>query len=208
MIRLYKDLNDYELIYLASENNDEANNLLFEKYKPIIINIANRLMKYVKNTGLELNDLIQEGMLGLNQAIINFNSEKNVTFYTFAVTCIERKILSSVIKANRQKNKILNESLSFAITDDLDQMKEYEKLLSDNSYNPEYIIENDEQESNLFELASKILTDFELSVFELKVNNFTYHEIADILEKTPKAIDNALQRIKSKLKKGLNEKNN
>ena len=69
----YREYNDYELLNYISENNEEANEILFEKYKPLIVNISNKLYKYCKNKGLELNDLIQEGMLGLNLALKNYD---------------------------------------------------------------------------------------------------------------------------------------
>ncbi|MDD2391738.1 MAG: sigma-70 family RNA polymerase sigma factor [Bacilli bacterium] len=199
----YKTLNDFELIYYAKENDEDANELLYAKYKPLIVSMAAKMFKYTNQCGIEINDLIQEGMLGFSYAINSFNEEKNVTFYTYATTCVERKIISAITKANRQKNKILNESLPIEINSDDDQEKQFDKLLSDNSYNPENIIVGDEFQMELLEIANRILTDYEYKVFELKINQFSYIEIAQILEKTPKAIDNALQRIKFKIKRAL-----
>jgi len=169
------------------------------------MNYSTQYYKYIKHTGLEVNDLIQEGMLGLNKAITSFSEEKNVLFYTYAVTCIKRAIITSIIRANRQKNRPLNSSISFENNLDL---TENDKLMYDNSYNPEYIIEANESRDDLNKIAKKVLTDFELKVFDLRVNNFSYNEIAELLGKTNKSIDNAIQRIKLKLKKELNEKNN
>ena len=201
----YEDYNDYELVYLVKEDNSDANEILFNKYTPIIMNYSTQYYKYVKNTGLEINDLVQEGMLGLNNAINSFTEDKNVLFYTYAVTCIKRSIITAVVSANRQKNKPLNSSISFENNVDL---TENDKLLYDNSYNPEYIIEANESKSDLNKIAREVLTDFELKVFDLRANNFSYNEIASLLSKTSKSIDNAIQRIKQKLKKVLNEKNN
>ncbi len=203
----YKTLNDFELIYYAKENNEDANDLLYEKYKPLIISMASKMFRYANRCGIDINDLIQEGMLGFSYAINSFNEEKNVTFYTYATTCVERKIISAITKANRQKNKILNESLPIEISSDDDQEKQFDKLLSDNSYNPENIVVGDEFQVELLEIANRVLTDYEYKVFELKINQFSYTEIAQILEKTPKAVDNALQRIKFKIKKELDNGN-
>lgn len=197
----YRDYNDYELLSYISEKNEEASEVLFEKYRPLILATANRMLGYCKNTGLELNDLIQEGMLGLNLAMNSFNEEKDTSFYTYAKMCIERKIISQVVASRRLKHKVLNDSLSLENTDENNTDYVYDKSLTDNSYNPEEILFNGENEKDLVKEVSDILTDFEAQVFELKINGFDYKEIAEILDKDIKAIDNALQRIKVKIKK-------
>lgn len=197
----YRDYNDYELLSYISEKNEEASEVLFEKYRPLILATANRMLGYCKNTGLELNDLIQEGMLGLNLAMNSFDEEKDTSFYTYAKMCIERKIISQVVSSRRLKHKVLNDSLSLENTDENNSDYVYDKSLTDNSYNPEEILFNGENEKDLVKEVSDILTDFEAQVFELKINGFDYKEIAEILDKDIKAIDNALQRIKVKIKK-------
>ena len=197
----YRDYNDYELLSYISEKNEEASEVLFEKYRPLILATANRMLGYCKNTGLELNDLIQEGMLGLNLAMNSFDEEKDTSFYTYAKMCIERKIISQVVASRRLKHKVLNDSLSLENTDENNTDYVYDKSLTDNSYNPEEILFNGENEKDLVKEVSDILTDFVAQVFELKINGFDYKEIAEILDKDIKAIDNALQRIKVKIKK-------
>ena len=202
----YRDYNDYELLSYISEKNEEASEVLFEKYRPLILATANRMLGYCKNTGLELNDLIQEGMLGLNLAMNSFDEEKDTSFYTYAKMCIERKIISQVVSSRRLKHKVLNDSLSLENTDENNTDYVYDKSLTDNSYNPEEILFNGENEKDLVKEVSDILTDFEAQVFELKINGFDYKEIAEILDKDIKAIDNALQRVKRKLEKYLDVK--
>lgn len=197
----YKDYNDYELLSYVSEESEEAKEVLFEKYNPLIITTANRFYCYCKNTGIELNDLIQEGRLGLNLAINSFTEDKDTTFYTLAKICIERKMISMIISARRQKHRILNESLSLEGIADLNETFTFEKSLEDNSYNPESILVSHENEEELIKEMSNTLTDLEIQVFELKINGFDYREIAEILDKDLKSIDNAIQRIKVKLKK-------
>lgn len=197
----YRDYNDFELLSYVSENNEEASEVLFEKYRPLIVATANRMYCYCKNTGLEINDLIQEGLLGLNLAMNSFSNEKDTGFYTYAKKCIERKIISLVVGARRLKHKVLNESLSLEINDNMSSSYICEKNLEDNSYNPESILVNSESIEELMKEVNKHLTDFEIQVFELKLNGFEYREIAEILDKDTKSIDNALQRIKNKIKK-------
>jgi len=199
----YRDFNDNELIAYIKENNEEANNIIFEKYRPLIVGAASRMFNYCKNSGLELNDLIQEGMLGLNQALNSFDTTRDVTFYTYAKTCIERKIVSLVVSSRRLKHKILNESISIEIYNDNDEFVNLDKLLSDSSTDPETIMFDNEQNNELIDKIKNQLTPFEQQVFELKINNFNYNEIAEILDKDSKSIDNALQRIKIKIKEKI-----
>ena len=199
----YRDYNDNELLLYISENNEEASSIMFEKYTPLIITIANKMYKYCPNSGLEISDLIQEGMLGLNSAILSYNEENENVFYTFARKCIERKMISLMVAANRQKHRLLNESLSLNDTLDND-IFELEEHLGDNSYNPEYRLFEHETEDELINGFKKNLSELEDEVFLLKFGVLNYKEIAVVLDKEPKTIDNALQRIKIKLKKYLN----
>ena len=108
----YRSFNDNELLSYICESNEEANTILFKKYEPLINSLAHKMFKYCKNSGLEVNDLIQEGMLGLNLAINHYDEQKDTTFFTFAKKCIERKMISMIMSTKRLKHKILNESLS------------------------------------------------------------------------------------------------
>ena len=81
---MYNDQNDYELLYLVSENNEDAKELFYKKYKPIIEMKASKYKKYAESKGYDFNDLVQEGMIGLSQAINDFSEQKDVQFNTFA----------------------------------------------------------------------------------------------------------------------------
>ncbi len=201
----YHDYNDFELLSYIEENNEEASEILFKKYEPLINSFASKMFSYCKNSGLELNDLVQEGRLGLNLAInnYNYNHNKNAKFYTYAKMCIERNIISMALRAKRLKHKVLNESISLEF--DEDERYKINNIISDDSYNPEKQILDYENEKELIENIKSVLTDFEQQVFELKLSSFTYKEIAEILERDIKSIDNALQRIKIKIKEQLNK---
>lgn len=201
----YKDYNDYELLNFVSES-DEANEILYAKYRPFIEITARKMYKYCQNKGIDTNDLIQEGMIALNHAIKTFDETKDVTFYTYAKTCIERKLISEIVATKRLKHKILNESLSLELANEDGEDVNVENLLGDNSYNPEQILMNYEINKELIEEIRLILTDYEEQVFDLKINDFSYKEIAEILDRSPKAVDNAIQRIKIKIKEYLKNK--
>lgn len=202
----YKDYNDNEILSYINEANEEAIELIYEKYKPLINKIATNLYKkYCKNTGLDISDLTQEGMIGLNSAINHYKENKDVLFYTYAKTCIERKIISSVIAANRQKHKVLNDSISFEI--ELDNNINLEAFFGDTEYNPENIVISREENDELLSKIENVLTNVELQVLQLKLDGFEYKEIASIIDKDVKAVDNAVQRIRQKIKKIINESN-
>lgn len=198
----YRDYNDHELLQYISENNEEASNIMFDKYNPLIVTIATKLFKHCNGLGLEISDLVQEGRLGLNTAILSFNEKKDNVFYTFARKCIETKMFSLIVSARRQKHRVLNESLSLNEKYD-DSVFELEDYLGDNSYNPELRFMEHEEEERLITDFSKKLTNFEEEVFLLKITGLDYKEISNILDKDTKAVDNALQRIKIKLKQYL-----
>lgn len=204
----YKNYNDYEILSYIAESNEEAMDVMFEKYQPLIQTTANRMFYYCKNTGLEFNDLIQEGMLGLNLAIRTFENNKDTSFYTYAKMCIERKMITLIVSSTRLKHKILNESISIESSDEYDEDYINQKCLEDNSFNPENILLDSENKEELLNRAKDILTDFEFQVFELKRHGFNYREISEILAKEAKAIDNALQRIRIKIKEILDKRIN
>ena len=194
----YKDFNDYELLSYIAEGNEEANNIIIKKYEPLINKIALKILPFCKNNGLDLSDLVQEGMIGLNHAIEKYHEMGSALFYTYANKCIERKMISVVISSNRNKNKILNESISYDDDENL-----LLKFIKDSSPSPEEVLISEELEEKLLSKIKGKLTDLEEQVFTLLINGFKYKEIAQILDKEEKSIDNTIQRLKSKIKKVL-----
>ena len=114
----YRDYNDNEVLSYIYENNEEASEILYKKYEPLINLTATKFFKYCKSSGLELNDLIQEGMMGLTNAINHFDESKDTLFYSFARTCIERKMISIIVSTRTQKHQVLNNSISFESFED------------------------------------------------------------------------------------------
>ena len=193
---MYNDYNDYELLNLIAENSEDANNILFKKYEPLITSTAKRIMKYLDGTGIELNDVIQEGMIGLNNAVKTFAEAKDTLFFTYAKTCIKRKMIDLIVASNRQKNQALNNYISFDREGEID----LSYLAKDINSNPENMLIKAENESEIMDFANKEFSTIELEVFKLRINGFNYKEISEILDITTKQVDNSLQRIKNKLK--------
>lgn len=200
---MYENLNDYELLDQVADN-EFATETLFEKYKPLIYGIAKKAYYTHQNTGLEMNDLIQEGMIGFSIAINTFDDQKKTTFFTYARTCIMRRVNSTIVAANRLKHQILNESISVEILDS--ETNTDNQILSDTKNNPEILLIENENVLEIKKIIDSELTEFEKKVCDLKTTGFDYKEIAEILNKTPKSIDNAFSRIKAKIQKSLEKK--
>ncbi len=202
----YEDYNDYELLNYVLENNEDASKVLYQKYEPIIKNLAGKMYVSCKNYGIELSDLIQEGMIGLAKAIDTFNDDKETTFYTYAITCIKRNMDDLRKNSSRLKHQALNSSIPIEMENADGEEINLENFLNSNTNNPESMLLTKETEKMLIDKISKKLTPFEKEVFQLKYKHYDYKEIAEILNKTPKQVDNTLQRIKIKLSNIIKEK--
>ena len=194
---IYRDINDYEL--LDMKENEEAREILYKKYKPLIYKIANSMYQTNKIKGVELSDFIQEGNIGFTHAMQTYKEGKNSLFFTYAKSCIEKSIISFIVKNNRQKNKILNESLSMEMLEENKAITSFDRAVMDKSLDPFNIIANNKD--SFYDLLKPKLTDFEITVLELRDYGLDYKEIASLLDRDAKSIDNALQRIKNKAKK-------
>lgn len=196
------EYNDYELVSMAQENNEYAINVLHEKYKSIIYSKSRKAFNLLKKKGLELSDVMQEAMIGFEEAIMAYNQDDNALFYTFASICIDRQLKSLITKHSRDKYKILNEAV--ALDFDEDDNVGLQNFLTD-EVTPETEFFNKEGVNDLYDDITNVLTDLETCVFELKVQGFEYKEISDILDLESKDIYNAIGRIKNKINKVLDK---
>lgn len=196
---------DYELLYLISENNEDAKKLFYEKYKPIIEMKVKKYISYVESRGYDYNDLVQEGMIGLSRAITDYKTQKDVQFNTFANVCIERQIFSFLRNIDSGKHKVLNDSISFDTTTNT-YGKSLDQILDDKNINPETSFVQNEETNDLFDNILGELTDKESEVFKLRAQGFTYKEIASLLNISEKSVSKAIEKIKTKAKKVLDER--
>ena len=146
-----------------------------------------------------MNDLIQEGMIGLTQAINDFKEQKNVQFQTFANLCIDRKIFSFIRNITRDKHRLLNESISIDASYSSTGKPLIEMLFDENNINPEEIFIEREAKYELFNKIDEKLSKSEKEVFDLRMQGFSYKEISELLNITTKAVDGTLSRIKNKI---------
>ena len=188
----YKKINDYEVVYMVRENDEEAREIIFNKYIPIVRRIASDHLALAKMARIEYEDLVQEGLIALNEAINKYNERSGVLFYTFLCVCVERRILTYCRKMNSSKHYLLNTSL-----DD-----DYIYSVSDNDVFEAYFNEiNLERKfvsfKNLFDIV-------ESNIFELRYNGFSYKEISKLLDIPVSTIDGKLCKIRRILKETLN----
>lgn len=198
-------LSDENVISLIQTKQLDAMDYMLNRYKYLVRKKAKALYLI----GGDKDDLIQEGMIGLYKAIRDYNEDKESSFYNFADLCISRQMYTAIKSSNRKKNLPLNTYVSIytpAYSDSSD-MEEKEPLLDliyeHNIPGPEELVLDKERTSMLeYELVN-LLSPFEKDVLNLYLQDYTYIQIAVKLKKEPKSIDNALQRIKSKLNKVL-----
>lgn len=192
------EYNDYELVCMAQENNEDAINVLHEKYRNIIISKSKKIYGFLSKKGLELSDVIQEATIGFEEAIAGYNQDDKALFYTFANMCIDRQLKSLIIKHGRDKYRILNEAVALDLEDD-ENVNMY-NFISD-EVTPESELFEKEGAAELYNSIKSLLTEMEAMVFDLKIRGFGYKEISDILDMDIKDIYNAVDRIKNKINK-------
>lgn len=197
----YKNLTDEALAELANKDEEGAAEFLFRKYKNVIRGRSNLYFM----VGADKEDLIQEGMIGLFRAITNYNPDREASFRTFADLCINRQMITAIKRAARLKHSPLNTSVSIHDKYDSDEnSKSIEETFADSSnYNPEEEVLYNEQIEYIEGNSHKIFSVLELEVWNAYLKGRTYTEIADMMDKSPKAIDNAIQRMKKKVEKEL-----
>lgn len=203
MMKDYSEYTDEELIVLLREGNDikEITEYLLNKYKGLVKSRAASM--YI--IGGDTEDLIQEGMIGLFNALNDYDYGRDASFYTFAELCVSRQIYSAIEASNRKKHIPLNSYISLYASSGqaLDSEEEIllEKLSRMDVDSPEDLVIAKETSDSLTRKFEDVLSEFEKQVLNLHITGLSYVEIAKILNKTEKATDNALQRCKAKIKK-------
>lgn len=202
----YDELNDNELINMVRESSDDAKDLLFEKYKYIIDIELKKYSSMAKQLGYDYHDLMQDALLGFSDALNSYRDDRYTALSSFITLCVDRKLQVSIKKAGRKKNKLLNDSLSLEYV-----YKQYASplmdIISDNKENdPLESILKEETFKELLEDIQNHLSKSEYEVYSLMINGLKYDEIATLLDKNLKQVDNTIQRVKTKIKKILEER--
>lgn len=198
----YNEMADEIVLNLAKSGDESALNFIMEKYNNIVNMKAYRFFA----VGVEKEDIIQEGMIGLYKAIQNYDCDKQNSFKNFANMCIERQLITVVKSANRQKNLPLNSafSLNSPIYEDSD-IDAIELLDMNCVEDPLETIANKEYFSQIELKIEESLSDFEKKVLSYYKLGKSYNDIAKDMNVKVKSIDTALQRIKKKANKIKNQ---
>ena len=199
----YASMQDEELVQLAQNGDGEALPFLLDKYKNFV---RTRARSYFL-IGADHEDIVQEGMIGLYKAIRDYNTEKLSTFRAFAELCVKRQIITAIKTATRQKHFALNSyvSLNKPLYDE-ESDRTLLDVLEGRVTNPEDLYISQEDLSHIETQIDSMLSDLEQQVLQCFLDGSSYQEIAEELGRHVKSIDNALQRIKKKLTKLLEEK--
>ena len=197
MIGSYDGKTDEELIRQMRAGDKEIVDYLMVKYKNLVRKKANAFFLI----GADNDDLIQEGMIGLFKAIRDYQEEKEVSFYHFAELCISRQMYTAMEASQRKKHAPLNSYVSlYEETNEEGKMPLSEVLQSLTDGNPEDLVIDRENVLAVQEKINERLSKMERQVLVLTLQGLDYQQIAEIMEKPAKSIDNALQRIKGKLR--------
>ena len=188
---------DDELILAAQSGDEKALEEILIRYKPLV----HKKSQPYYLAGGDDDDIVQEGLIGLYTAVMDFNKDKFPLFNIFAGVCIERRIISAVKKASRQKHLPLNSyiSLSGRVCDDEDGASVEDVIDVGMGENPENILIEREAVNGLEGIINQALSEFEMRVLLCNLNGLSYKQTAESLGRDVKSIDNAMQRIKKKL---------
>lgn len=194
----YEQMTDEQLIRKLRRGDKNIIDYIMEKYKNLVRKEANAMYLL----GGENDDLIQEGMIGLFKAVQDYNVHQETSFYSFAKLCITRQMYSAIEASKRKKHSPLNSYISFYETSE-EQGSLIETMAAGQESNPEELLVSREYAQLLEMKLEESLSALENRVLYLHLLGTDYKTIARLLDKSPKTIDNALQRIKGKTEKIL-----
>lgn len=193
----YSQMTDEQVVEAYQQGDFEAVEYICKKYGGLVSRYGNRF--FIK--GSDKQDVIQEGMVGLFKAILDYDATQQVPFVNFAELCIRRQIYKAIQSADTQKNQPLNSYVSIFPDDEKQNAEVEESLFTDEVLNPENQMIDSEHTMAMAEQIMHSLSKMELEVFFYLVQGMDYHTIADKMQKNEKNIDNAIQRIRQKVKK-------
>ena len=196
---------EYDIVLKASKGDKIALEYIIKKYK----NFVKAKAKSYFLIGADKEDIIQEGMIGLYKAVRDFDASKTNSFKGFADICITRQIITAIKTATRQKHIPLNSyiSLNKPVYDEESERTLLDIIATSIVTDPEELIISKEELKHIESKMNELLSDLELQVVEYYLNGKSYQYIADKLKRDVKSIDNALQRVKRKLEKYLENRN-
>lgn len=199
----FRTLKDEEIVELCHDGDSLAEEYLLSKYKNFVRSKARSYFLI----GADHEDIVQEGMIGLYKAIRDYRTEKLSSFRAFAELCITRQIITAIKTATRQKHIPLNSyvSLNKPLYDEESDRTLMDVIMEGKLSNPEDLIISQEELESIHRKINEVLSGLEQEVLNLYLDGKSYQEIGQQLNRHVKSIDNALQRVKRKLEKYLEE---
>ena len=196
MVNEYAKYSDEELIVQLRDGDHAITDYIMEKYKNLVRSKAQSM--YI--LGADREDLIQEGMIGLFKAVTSYQEEKNTSFSTFAYLCVQRQIYTTITAFNRKKHIPLNTAISLFEQKNQEEELSLDEILETPEETPEEMMLRKEELNDYYKMLDQNLSKFEKQVMYYYLNGDNYTVIAKKLGKTDKSIDNAIQRIRKKIK--------
>ena len=195
---------DDNMVFRAKAGDEKSLNHILKKYR----NFVRAKAKPFFIVGADKEDILQEGMIGLFKAIRDYDEEKTVSFRAFAELCVTRQIITAVKTATRQKHIPLNSyiSLNKPMSEEDPDKTLMDMMKNSHISDPEQLIISKEEMKLIEEKTKEMLSEFETRVLSLYLKGYSYNEISEKLCKHPKSVDNALQRIKRKFEKYLEQR--
>lgn len=192
----YETMSDLEVLQLIRKQDHQAMDYLLNKYRGMV----RKETRKVFLMGADEEDLTQEGMIGLFKAIRDYDFEKDTDFALFAHICIVRQLLSAVTASNRQKHIPMNSYISlYAPVDREEPNIALQEILEGNEFNPEQQLLVQEGVDEIMQDIDTLLSPLEKKVLDYYLDGYSYEKIGEVLNKSKKSIDNAIQRIRTKL---------
>ena len=192
----YQEMSDEQLIGQLRSGDSGVMDYILDKYKPLVRKKANAVFLI----GGETDDLIQEGMIGLFKAVRDYDGGKEASFFSFAELCITRQLYKAVEASNRKKHAPLNTYISFYSETGEEGHSLAETLTTGGMGDPEQMIIDQENLKQFWDGLREHLSPMEQQVLDQYLQGNNYQQIAEHMNKPPKTIDNALQRIKTKVR--------
>lgn len=197
-------ISDSELISMLPEDEEHIKNLIYEEYGYLIDVILHKYSKYIRLLQIDEQEIFCEASYGFSDGINSFVDDKKASLKTFLSLCIERRVTKYINKYTTQKAQMLRDALSLDHSVGEGQSPLMD-MVSDDKFDPLNNLTSMETFNEIMMKAKEYLSEFEYIVFSYMINQKNYHQIANALEKTPKQIDNTIQRIKLKIRKILED---
>lgn len=192
------------LLDMICESNDEVRTTLYKTYEPVIKGIIKKYVRSAQKLGIEINDLVQEANVGFADALNKYDASKDASLKTFIGICVDRRLLNYIYKNKTVKSQIEQESLSLDYAYD-DSGLPLKDVLKDDDADPFRQIFHASTYHNAVQKVAYKLSLQEKEVFNYLMQGLDYIEIAKRLAKSPKQIDNTIQRIRTKIKDCIKE---